>query len=210
MKKWIQLAISFVGSIIALLLAHYFNIFEYMTFIPSEKSYDVCITIYFTVIQTGVNIGFYEINKWLEEQKTKIEAVVYLPNEEPNLNSCPIIKFNEMDMAEIRLKLSVNGKSKTILDKKIIINALAQVDLQIGRKGIGVSVDNSGNIMFEMEKMCQGHEAINIEENYKLVLQRGNIDDSLTIIMKPKLVKKARTKNIKFFTNEAKIVLEER
>ena len=195
MKKWIQLAISFVGSIIALLLAHYFNIFEYMTFIPSEKSYDVCITIYFTVIQTGVNIGFYEINKWLEEQKTKIEAVVYLPNEEPNLNSCPIIKFNEMDMAEIRLKLSVKGKSKTI---------------QIGRKGIGVSVDNSGNIMFEMEKMCQGHEAINIEENYKLVLQRGNIDDSLTIIMKPKLVKKARTKNIKFFTNEAKIVLEER
>lgn len=37
-------------TLVAILLANNFNIFSYFTFIPSEYSFEICITAYFTTL----------------------------------------------------------------------------------------------------------------------------------------------------------------
>lgn len=210
MKKWLQLIVSFVGSLLALWLASFFNFFDYITFIPADKSYDVCITIYFTLIETVLNIAYSAWIEWWEKEKTQIETVIYLPNEEPNRSGCPVIRFNSMDMAEIKIKLVIKGKCKNIINKNIVLQTMTQADMQIGRRGIGAVIDNNGNFVIKMCQLCQSREEIETEETYKVVLQRGNVEDSSQITMKPILSTGSKNWRVKYISNEAKLILEEK
>ena len=208
MKKWIQVIISFVGSLLALWLVHVFNIFDYMTFIPKDKSYDVCIAVYFALVEALVNILYSMLLDWREHKKVDVEAIIFSAKEEPNISSCPIIRFNEMGVAEFCMKVSVNGKRNNINNNSIVLNSMRQVDYQIGRRGTGAKVDNDGNYIIEIDKICHNQDVINVEEVYKIVVQRGDMEDSSTIMISPKLLE-TKGKHIHFMTNEAKLALEE-
>lgn len=207
MKKWLQILVSFVGSLLALWLAHVFNIFDYMPFVPKDKSYDVCIAVYFTLVETLANLLYSMLLDWIEDRRIEVEAIMFSANEEPNIASCPIIRFNEMGIAEFNMKVSVKGKRSNINNNSIILNSMRQVDFQIGRRGTGTKVDNEGNYIIEIDKICNNQDIINVEEIYKIVLQRGDMEDSSVIMISPKLLEN-RHKNIKFVTNEAKLTLE--
>lgn len=208
MKKWMQVFISFVGSLLALWLVHIVNIFDYMTFIPKDKSYDVCIAVYFTLVEAMVNILYSMLLNWIKDRKVDVEAIIFSANEAPNITSCPIIKFNEMGVAEFSMKVSVKGKRNNINNNSIVLNSMRQVDYQIGRRGTGAKVDNAGNYIIEIDKICYNQEVINVEEVYKIVLQRGDMEDSSTIMISPKLLE-TKGKHIHFMSNEAKLALEE-
>lgn len=210
MKRWLQLLLSLIGSVLALWLAHLINIFDYITIIPADKSYDVCITVYFTLVETGINVGHSLAIEWWKKQKTKIEAVIYLPKGKPNVDNKPVIHFNEIDMAEFRMKLVVKGKCSNILDKNIILPSIEQADIQIGRRGIGASIDNCGNFIVEIKKLCQNRQNIEVEEDYKIILQRANIEDSSEIVIKPELFAALKSRKIEYISNEARLILEEK
>lgn len=207
MKKWLQIIMSFIGSLLALWLAHAFNIFDYMTFIPKDKSYDVCIAVYFTLVEALVNILYSKVLDWREDKRIDVEVIMFSANEEPNIASRPIIRFNEMGIAEFSMKVSVKGKRSSINNNSIVLNSMRQVDFQIGRRGIGAKVDNDGNYIIEIDKICNNQDIINVEEIYKIVLQRSDMEDSSVIMISPKLIEN-RHNHIKFVANEANITLE--
>lgn len=207
MRKWLQVIVSFIGSLIALWLANGINFFEYMTFIPKDKSYDVCIAVYFTIVEAIVNIAYSMHIDWIDKQKIKIEAIMFTANEQPNKNACPIIKFNEFGIAEMNMKVSVQGKRSSIKNNIIVLNSMSQIDFQIGRRGSGAKVDNEGNYIIEIEQICNNQDVISIEEVYKIVLQRGTLENSAEIMISPKL-KYNKGNHIDFVSNEAKLTLE--
>lgn len=209
MRKLLQVLVTFVGALIAIWLANEFNIFNYMTFVPNNKSFDVCITVYFTVVESIVNVSYTMIINWLDKQKVEIETILFTSNDEPNKNTCPIVRFNTMGIAEMNMKVSVKGNRSRVKDKTIILNSMIQVEYQVGRRGSGAKVDNEGNYIIEIEKLCSNQEIVNIEETYKIVLQRGALDDSAQIIVTPKL-NDNNSKLIVFESNNAKLALEER
>lgn len=209
MRKFLQVIVSFIGSLFALWLAHGINIFDYLTFVPQDKSYDVCITVYFTIVEAALNISYTILIEWLEKQKVEIEAIMFTANEEPNRNTCPIIRFNDMGIAEVNMKVSLKGKRSQLKNKTIILHAMNQVEYQVGRRGSGAQVDNEGNYIVEIEKLCNKQAIINMNETYKLVLQRGTLEDSAQIMISPKL-NNNKCKLISFVANDAKITLEGR
>lgn len=207
MRKWLQVFVSFVGSLTALWLAHGINIFDYMTFIPQDKSYDACITVYFTLVEAFVNTVYTMFTDWIDKQKTEIGAIIFTANEEPNKNTSPIIRFNDMGIAEINMKVSVKGKRSSIKNNTIVLDSMRQVEYQVGRRGSGAKVDNEGNYIIEIDKLCNNQEIMNIEETYKIVLQRGNLENGAEIMISPKLNDK-KCKPIVFVSNNAKLKLE--
>ena len=209
MRKWSQIIVSFVGALVALWLAHVINIFDYITFIPKDKSYDVCITVYFTLVESFVNIIYNNFTEWFDKQKVEIEAILFKTNEEPNRIACPILRFDDMGIAEMNMKVYVKGKSIKLKNKTITLDSMRQVQYQVGRRCSGAKVDNEGNYIVEIDKLCGNQEMINLEEVFKIVLQRGDMEDSVRIMISPKL-NDNKCKLISFVTNEAKITLEEK
>lgn len=210
MKKWLKLGLSLVGSIFALLLAKWVNIFSYMSSIPNDKQYDVCIAVYFNLIETAITIIFERIEKIIEKNKTKIFSIIHIKNEEPNLNSAPVIRFNEMGMAEFFLHIKMSGKCKKMIGKKIVIQSFVQGDMQIGRRGSGVIIDNMGNLVIDLEQICGSREYLNFEEDYRITLQRGLIDNSGSVVLKPELISDGRCCGVKHNKNTVKISWEEK
>lgn len=209
MKKWIKPILSLLGSVIALLMAHGFNIFSYMTFIPNDKQYDVCIAVYFTLFETLISMFCACCEKKINEGKTDIESVIYLQNEIVNQNNNPVIKFNDFGMAEMLLHVKVSGKCKKLKGNRIVLRSFSQADMQINRKGTGAKIDNTGNYIICLESFCGTRECLQYEEDYRIVLQRGAIDNSASIILRPELISDKKIKGIKHIANEAKVVLEE-
>lgn len=209
MKKWIRLFLSLVGSIMALVMAHFCNIFNYISYIPQDKRYDVCIAVYFTLFETFIDIIFTWILECIDKIRTKVEVVMYLPSEVPNANTTPIVRFNDMGMAELRVQLSVIGNCKNVLSSEIVMKSIIQADMQFARRGTGSSIDENGNAIINLNDIVHNRDTIQFEEDYKIVLQRGAIDNGVEIYLKPQINKHKKISIVKFVTNGAKLVLEE-
>lgn len=209
MKKWLKLCLSLAGSIIALVLAKWFNIFSYMTFIPKDKQYDVCIAVYFTLLEMIIAYIYEAIEQKVEKEKAKIHSVIHLKNEGPNLNSVPEIRFNEMGMAEFYLHVELDGMCKKMDGCKIRIQSFIQGDMQLGKKGSSANIDNDGNFVIDLEKICGQREDIHWEEDYRIVLQRGVIENGGGIVLKPELVYNTKKFGMIFKSNKSRVMWEE-
>lgn len=209
MKKCVKPLLSLIGSVIALLMAHYINIFSYMTFIPDDKSYDVCIAVYFTLFESMIGTFINWCERKYEESMTEIEAVIYLQNEVVNEKTTPIIRFDDMGMAEMRLHIKLCGKCENVKGNQIIIRSFLQAEMQLVRRGTGAKIDNDGSLLIDIGTLCGNRAKIQCEEDYKIVLQRGVIDNSLSINLIPEINIVKKNRRVKYKANEAKIILEE-
>lgn len=209
MKRCIRFLASFIGSIVALLMAHYFNFIIFLTFVPDDKKYDVCIAVYFTCIEAIIGIIFDFICEWFESRRTYIEVVFYNPKETVNISATPIVKFNNMGMAELMLRVKVKGKSANIKNGSIRIEAFKQADMQFAKKGLGAKISNNGDALIKLMDICDGHEELDYEEDFKLVFQRGDYDTYSSRNIKPELVS-VKSPYVKYERNYMEIILEER
>lgn len=209
MKKCIRLFVSFIGSLLALLMAHYFNICTYLEFIPDDKKYDVCISIYFVCAETIMGIFFDWVCKKIADSKTQVEASFFKPRDEANINTNPVVQFNELDMIEVNLRVKITGKSSNIENSSIKIDAIKQIDMQFAKKGMGSTINNNGDAIINFSDACEGHKQIDYEEEFKLVLQRGDYDTHSSIVIKPEIILN-KSKRVDYKCNYIKIKLEER
>lgn len=49
-----KVAKPLVVALIGVYFANKFNIFGFITFIPEEKSFDICITVYFAILEMRI------------------------------------------------------------------------------------------------------------------------------------------------------------
>lgn len=197
-------------SVLCILLAHVINPFSFISIVPKDKVYDVCIAVYFS-IGSFITEGLIDlINKCIESKKVYIEAVFSHKNEVSGLQSKPCITFNSCDMAEIELEVSIHGNSKQISDLRLEIPKIAQSDFQVGRKTIGAEVNNNGDFVIHLSKICGNSGDINIRETFLITMQRIPIDDKATITMKPELSLEKKSLWIDYTSNSAIVRLEDK
>ena len=211
MKIVTRILASLVGTLIALALVNSFNIFEYITNIPADKIYDIGITIYFTLIEIAVDMLYDKVTNYIQNSKAHIEAVLYLPNQEYNVDAVPNVRLNAVGMAEMRLHIGLSGKCKKIKNSKIMILAFQHADMQFEGRGTGSQIDNQGNLVIDLNDLCNNRAEIKCEEEYKIILQRGCIDNGSDIVLEPEIkINGKKDWFIKYTHNKAAIVLEEK
>ena len=91
----------------------------------------------------------------------------------------------------------------------IRIQSFIQGDMQLGKKGSSANIDNDGNLVIDLEKICGQREDIHWEEDYRIVLQRGVIENGGGIVLKPELVYNTKKFGMIFKSNKSRVMWEE-
>ncbi|WP_026668108.1 hypothetical protein [Butyrivibrio sp. AE2005] len=203
MIKIIRVVLSLIGAIIALIIAHQFNIFEHMDFIPGDKAYDVCVTVYFTIVESLINIIWESITAQIKEKQTEVKVVLFNDKNNVSPGCNPIVRFNDMDVAKVFARVYISGNVKNLNDKKVMIYAMSQMDYQIGNKGSALSLDKDGNIAIDLKKMCGNQDKVQLSEDFSFMLQRSVRGENTTVIC-PELQKGSF---VKYICNNATIMM---
>lgn len=74
---------------------------------------------------------------------------------------------------------------------------------------MGSTINNNGDAIINFSDACEGHKQIDYEEEFKLVLQRGDYDTHSSIVIKPEIILN-KSKRVDYKCNYIKIKLEER
>lgn len=205
----LRIAASILGAILSLIIAHNFNPFSTMTFIPQDKVYDVCITIYFSIAEVIISFGMDKIEEIVSGYYMDIEAVLSHRNEEAGLDSQPTIRFNEVDMSEVSLTLKIHGKRKYFNNIEVVIPRIAQADYQLGRQSLGASINSNGDFCIKISAICGYTETVDLTETFLITLQRAPVDNSARVTISPE-ARPIKHKRIRFSNNTAVVQLEVR
>ncbi len=200
---------SIVGAIISLFIAHYFNPFVLMSFIPTSSVYDVCITVYFSITELLINWGLDKAKEKAADYYSDIKIVLSHSDEQADLNSQPMIRFNECDMAEIAITIVAKGSLKRLSNIRVIIPRIAQADYQPGRKSLGASINDKGDFCVDLSVICGHQEKVMLSETFLITLQRAPVDNNASVIITPTLSPR-KNKRVRFQKNTASLQMEVR
>ena len=97
--KILRIVASLFGAISALFIAQKFNFFQYLPFVPEGKAYDVCITIYFTIVECLISFLFEFIGKLIETSKVYVTCMCFTDFHNISISNIPFVTFDDMDIA---------------------------------------------------------------------------------------------------------------
>ncbi|MGL5676600.1 MAG: hypothetical protein ACRDDX_09305 [Cellulosilyticaceae bacterium] len=113
------------------------NILDYITFIPKDKAFDLCLIIYLAIAE----VIWSKLEEHVRTQKVSIQCIGSIPGQKSTLKTIPVIHFVE-DVATIKFDITINGSAKKAAKNSIIIPFPTCVDVQVENKN--VSVDSKG------------------------------------------------------------------
>ena len=174
-----------VVALVGVYLANKFNIFCYISFIPQDKAFDICITVYFAVLEIFSELLMEIIHaKFLSE----LSVIFSLNDTEISIESTPIIKFNSSDLAEATITVQIIGRKKHFINSQLILPDISFATMQANIRDKETSVDNAGNYIIALEKMFGATEKRTVlSSSFRITFAKDPIDSERTIEISPEL-----------------------
>lgn len=175
-----------LSAIIGLRLLNCFNIFEKIPNIPSDYIYEIGITVYFAVVSSLLEIGYYWIvNKVVPFFFSELKLIFVNVNADPDIGYNPQIRFNSEGTAEIDVSISVKGKRKHFKNLIIEINSPVFA-IQQNKKSHGVSV-NGNTYSINLEEIIGTGNTVELQKNFRIVFADTPTDGDSQATIKPEL-----------------------
>lgn len=185
-----KLLTPIASAILGIWAANKFNLFEFLTFIPTDYVYEVCITVYFAIIDVILEILRELLCNFLKEKFfSEIEVIIYQTNTEPNIKNNPTLIFNSEDQTEACILVSVKGNKKHFKNARIQIENPACAEIQGNYKSRAVSIDND-TYCISLEDLFGGYNKSNFEQKFRIVLAQIPVDDECIAEIRPEIIKK--------------------
>ena len=185
-----KVAKPLVVALIGVYFANKFNIFDFITFIPEEKSFDICITVYFAILEI---LSEFFAKSAYAKFTSEISVVLSLNNTEVSIDSTPIIKFNQSGLAEATITVSIVGRKKHFSDFQLVVANSSFATMQANIHDREVSIDNTGNYIIDLEKMFGNtNSRIYVSSSFRITFAREFSDTERSIEISPELKRKAR------------------
>mgnify|MGYP007059928350 CR=1 FL=1 len=179
-----------LSAIIGLWLLNCFNIFEKIPNIPPDYVYEIGITVYFAVVSSLLEIGYYLIVSKLKPVLfSELELIFVNINADPDIEYNPQIRFNSEGTAEIDISISVKGKRKHFKNSIIEIKSPGFADIQQNKKSHGVSV-NSDTYSINLEEIIGTGSTVELKRTFRIVFADIPTDGDSQAIVKPELKNK--------------------
>ena len=202
-KKIFKILFPLLSAFIGLLLANHCNIFEFLTFVPKEYKYDVCITVYFALSEVLLNELYNCVKQKIVPYFRSSISVVFHPAQvEPDINTTPTIQFNSQGLAEINMTITIAGKKEHFEQSLLVIAAPDFADIQNNYKRDAVQV--SGNKYTVKLKDLFGEKSdATTTQTFRIVFAQAPVDGESISDIKSKIEKK--NWHINYTCNEANI-----
>ena len=201
--KILRIVASLFGAISALFIAQKFNFFQYLPFVPEGKAYDVCITIYFTIVECLISFLFEFIGKLIETSKVYVTCMCFTDFHNISISNIPFVTFDDMDIARLSVRVSIKGNTDKLKSRKIRIRSMSQVDFQIEHSGTSMKLDKNGDIVINLTQMCGNQKEVYLNENFAFKLIRNISNANAECILNPSI--EGNSIFLVFRNNSAKI-----
>lgn len=113
--------------IIGLLTLSKLNIFEYFTFIPKDKMYDVGLAFYTTFF---IGMYYFVKNKVLSLKNSKIDCYFYTPGNNMRNDTTPTFTFVS-DVTKVSCFLRISGSAKALRKQSVVFSFPDALDFQL-------------------------------------------------------------------------------
>lgn len=184
-RKLLKIAKPLIVALIGVYLANKFNVFSYISFIPTDKSFDVCITAYFAVLEI---VSEFLMDTVRTKFMSELSVILSLNDTEVSIDSTPIIKFNSSDLAEATLTVQIVGRKKHFKNSQLILSNVGFATMQASIRNRETSVDNAGNFLVDLKKMFGTTDMrTTVSSSFRITLAKDPIDSERTIEMFPEL-----------------------
>lgn len=122
----------------AIYLVNRWNFFAYFSFIPNDKIFDFGLASYICILECIYHLIISKIN----DNKVKIECLLYSNSKVKSINNIPNIEFNQ-EVAFVRGKITIAGKSKRACKNSIRLTFPNWVDIQVNEQNNLITINNS-------------------------------------------------------------------
>lgn len=175
-----------VVAIFGVLLTNKFNLFSYLTFVPSEHAYEICITVYFAILGSVSELAVNYIDSHV---KSELSVILSLPDTETSIDTTPIITFNANDLAEMNINIIINGRKKHFLKSHLKIDNINFATMQASIKSREASTDSKGNYTIDLAELFgETNKKINLSSTFRLTFVKEPIEANKEIEIYPSLI----------------------
>lgn len=189
-KKILKLVTPIFSAIIGLLVANKFNVFEFMTFVPEDYKYEVCITTYFVIADVIVGIVGNGISNLLKTRFIS-ELEVVLSHQATTIDSRTDITlaFNNDGLTEANILLRIKGKKKHFENVELLIKKPAFAEIQSAYRRKEVTIDRD-NYRIKLVDLFGNSDLIDSCQTFKIAMIQDAVDGDTSIILAPELSEK--------------------
>lgn len=179
-----------VFPLIAIWILGKYNIFNDISFIPSDKKFDVGLAACLGLFECFYVCISTKIKVFIASNKSEVKCIFWCAGTTPEVSSTPHINFIE-DTAHINVKVQVSGKTSKLSGNKILISFPEWLDVQTDND-LGINVDKRVCII-DIDKIIDKNTDI-IEDTYHTykisVIKNYSSINGYGTTISPKLEKK--------------------
>ena len=174
-----------IVSVVSVFFAKVFNIFDYISFIPPDRSFDICITTYFSILEILNGLISEKIySKFLSE----LIVIFSTRNTAITIDSTPIIRFNSEDLAEAIITVQISGRKQHFTNSILFIPNVNFATMQASVHSREEYVDIGGNYIIDLEKIFGESNARTCTAcSFKVAFIKEPLDGERTIEIMPEL-----------------------
>lgn len=184
-EKGLRILKTIIITIISVYLTNTFNIFCYVSFLSQDQAFDTCLAVYLTILEV---ISELLMDIFRKNFMSSVSAILYLNDMEPSINSAPVIKFNDFDLAEVMIAVQISGRKKRFKNSKIILSNGSFTTMQANVRDSEVAIDNNGNYIINLEKMFgTTNKKTSLSSSFRITFTKEPIDGERTIEICPEL-----------------------
>lgn len=178
---------AILGPVFAVMALAKFNLFEYITFIPTEYQYEVGLTVYLACAEALLEI----IQRYGEKNCAKITCIFYRRSNEINISNTPAISCSSSTAgcASIKCKIILEGSPKVLRKCQLRLVLPAWLSSQV-EANCGLLSYHDQTLTFSFEKAIpvNNQRAAYVEELITIPFILNENDGVLLNILQPELV----------------------
>lgn len=208
---WIR---SSIGLLLGLWAISSYNIFDHTPYLnEKEKAFDIALIIYGSMGVLLVNRIWFFICNW--RKSIQVSFGIKDVDTDKGANPGIVVRMDSYKTATIRIEID-RSKYGTV-GKKIVVNKLNYITMQLPRKCKEAYIDEQGNLIIEIDKLFTDQEEKNIVQTLHVLLIQepyyGECNGYLTaVVVKPEeecFMNSLHYKLYTFESNKLKVRTEE-
>ena len=187
MYKFLKTISHLIASLIAIICLNFWNIFDYVKFIPEEYRYDTGVTIYFSIAEILIGYVLIAIKK---KCFADIEVIVKDSKSAKTkgdlLYNPTIVLDNQFGLSEFTINIKVNGSYDNLKNVKICIphNHLSTMQIDLHRDYVLMDENNDCNVMLD-KWLDNSSKYIESNISFKISLIKDVDDTNETMKVEP-------------------------
>lgn len=203
MKILWRIITPIISAVLGIFAANRLNIFDFLSFVPDEYAYEICITAYFAIADILIKTMQDNVFKWIKNKfLSEIEVIIFQQGTNLCVDTDSILKFNADDLTQANILVKIKGRKKHFNGIDLIVKKPSFAEIQSTYNRPEVMVDRE-NYRIKLMELFGNSDTLDGSQTFKIAMIKDPVDGDISITLSPELSKKRC--NLRYRHNNAQL-----